>query len=169
MSTAFEAFARLRGYCEAQEFKGWDPYDGLNSAVFQATPLKDWDLARLLLIQTLKRSPINLRPLLMVAKDHNPKGIGLLLNGYCNILRISRAGDDRFGPADDIEETIRGLSDLLISLITPGYSGACWGYNFGWQARRLFYFPAYTPTVVATAFCVSALINAAEVLGEKNF
>ena len=35
---AIDAFASLRNYCEAQGFKGWDPYDGLNSKVFQAMP-----------------------------------------------------------------------------------------------------------------------------------
>ena len=33
-----EAIEGLRAYCEAQHFKGWDPYDGLNSKVFQALP-----------------------------------------------------------------------------------------------------------------------------------
>ena len=35
-----KAFISLKEYCEAENFKGWDPYDGLNSKIFQATPLK---------------------------------------------------------------------------------------------------------------------------------
>ena len=38
------SFLKLKSYCEAENFKGWDPYDGLNSKVFQALPLKHWDL-----------------------------------------------------------------------------------------------------------------------------
>eukprot|EP01089_Gocevia_fonbrunei_P009056 TRINITY_DN2096_c0_g2_i2.p1 TRINITY_DN2096_c0_g2~~TRINITY_DN2096_c0_g2_i2.p1 ORF type:complete len:286 (+),score=42.60 TRINITY_DN2096_c0_g2_i2:316-1173(+) len=49
------------------------------------------------------------------------------------------------------------------------YSGACWGYNFDWQARRLFLFPAHTPTVVATSFCVTALLNAYEITKNQNY
>jgi hypothetical protein len=67
------SFRSLKSYCEAQNFAGWDPYDGLNSRVFQATPLKHWDLARLAWIQGFKRSPINFRKLLLVPKNTTPK------------------------------------------------------------------------------------------------
>ena len=68
---------KLQKYCEKENFKGWDPYDGLNSKFFQATPLKDWDFARLLWIQAFKRSPINLRKLFNVPNQYNAKGIDL--------------------------------------------------------------------------------------------
>ena len=68
MSSANKAFISLKEYCEAEDFKGWDPYDGLNSKIFQATPLKHWDIARLVWIQCFKRSPINFRKLLLVPK-----------------------------------------------------------------------------------------------------
>ena len=52
---------------------------------------------------------------------------------------------------------------------SKGYSGACWGYNFGWQARRLFYFPKNTPTVVATSFCAGALLQAYEITNNDEY
>ncbi len=61
------------------------------------------------------------------------------------------------------------MADLLISLQSEGYSGACWGYNFDWQARRLFLFPKHTPTVVATNFCATALMEAYEITGNKHY
>ena len=82
-----DSFLKLKNYCEAEKFKGWDPYDGLNSKLFQATPLKNSALARLVLIQTFKRSPINLRPLFGVPKQYNAKGIALFLTGYCNLFK----------------------------------------------------------------------------------
>ena len=163
------ALTLLREYCEDENFKGWDPYDGLNSCVFQRTPLKDWDLARLVLIQACKRSSINFRTLLGVPKQRNAKGIGLFLNGYSNLLRLAKSGDHRFGTVPELTQKVRYLAELLIQMQTPGYSGACWGYNFDWQARRIFYFPAHTPTVVATAFCASALFNASSVLGNSTW
>ena len=33
-----DSFVKLKEYCEKEEYKGWDPYDGLNSKVFQAIP-----------------------------------------------------------------------------------------------------------------------------------
>lgn len=164
-----ESFTRLRDYCEAESYKGWDPYDGLNSAIFQATPFKHWDIARLVLIQLCKRSPVNLRPLLLVPKQHNAKGVGLFLNGYCNLYRLAEQGDTRFGSLDELRSKIDEVAGLLITLQSPGYSGACWGYNFDWQARRLFLFPAHTPTVVATTFCASALFEAYEITGNNLY
>ena len=58
---------------------------------------------------------------------------------------------------------------MLISLQSKGYSGACWGYNFDWQARRLFLFPKFTPTVVATNFCATALMQAYEITRNKHY
>src|SRR5690606_22507725 len=164
-----ESFARLRAYCEAENYKGWDPYDGLNSALFQATPFRKWDLARLVLIQLCKRSPINLRPLLMVPKQHNAKGVGLFLNGYCNLYRLAERGDTRFGTTTQLRRKIDEVAALLLSLQSKGYSGACWGYNFDWQARRLFLFPAHTPTVAATTFCASAVFEAYEITRNRLY
>lgn len=124
------AFKSLKLYCEAENFAGWDPYDGLNSKLFQATPLKHWNIARLVLIQAFKRSPINLRPLFLVPKQHNAKSIGLFLNGYCNLYALALKGDQTFGTAVEIQAYIIRLADLLLEMKNPNYSGACWGYSF---------------------------------------
>ena len=169
VSSVSQSLLGVQKYCETENYKGWDPYDGLNSRIFQALPLKNWDVARLCWIQLFKRNPINLRRPFLVPKDYNAKGIGLLLNGYCNLYKFAAAGDKYFGNEEQLLEKIQMLADLLIQLQSVGYSGACWGYNFDWQSRRLFLFPKYTPTVVATAFCVRALLNAYEVCGKKEY
>ena len=33
------SFQRLKNYCEKEQFKGWDPFDGLNSRLLQSLPL----------------------------------------------------------------------------------------------------------------------------------
>lgn len=35
---ALNSFSRLCAYCEAEDYRGWAPYDGLNSKVFQVLP-----------------------------------------------------------------------------------------------------------------------------------
>lgn len=164
-----KSFLDLLSYCEKEGYKGWDPYDGLNSKIFRATPLKNWDLARLAWIQGFKRSPINFRQLLLVPKEFNAKGVGLFLSGYCNLYKALENGNSAFGTKEQLLERINFLSDLLLELQNKNYSGACWGYNFDWQARRLFLFPNNTPTVVATTFCASALFEAYEVTGNKIY
>ena len=170
---ATDSLSSLKSYCEAEHFKGWDPYDGLNSKLFRALPfLKNSALCRLAMIQGFKRSPINFRKIAMVPKEYNAKGIGLFLQGYCNLYKA--VGDnpqlqDAFGTQAQLMDKINELAELLISLQSKGYSGACWGYNFDWQARRLFLFPKYTPTVVATCFCTTALMDAYEVTRNKRY
>jgi hypothetical protein len=163
-----QAMLKLMHYCESEEYKGWDPYDGLNSKLFQSTPLKHWDIARLVLIQTMKRSPVNLRKLLLIPKMHNPKGIGLFLNGYCNLYRMCMSGETRFGTQEELLLRINDLAELLISLKSEGYSGSCWGYNFDWQ-NRAFFLPSGTPTVVATTFISYALMDAYDITGKSKY
>lgn len=168
----------LKRYCEAESFKGWDPYDGLNSKIAGAIlPLKHSAFLRLCVIQGFKRCPVNLRRIALVPKEYNAKGIGLLLQGYCNICDAVGQNPELssvLGSKEDILERVEYLSELLIGMrsdkiFSGEYHGACWGYNFDWQARRLFLFPKYTPTVVATSFCATSLMSAYEITGERKY
>lgn len=163
------SFLKLKSYCEAENFAGWDPYDGLNSKIFNALPFKHWDLARLAWIQGFKRSPINFRKLLLVPKELNAKGIGLFLSGYCNLYDLALEGKTDFGTKEELLYKINELANLLDRLKNTNFSGACWGYNFPWQARRLFLFPKDTPTVVATTFCVEALFKAYDITKNDDY
>lgn len=178
MKSLIDSFIRLKSYCETEDYKGWDPYDGLKSKVANALlPLKHSAILRLCIIQGFKRCPVNLRRIAMVPKEHNAKGIGLFLQGYCNLYKMIEKKGVAFkelGTTDEVLRKIRYLADLLLHMrsdkMFPGkFHGACWGYNFDWQARRLFLFPAHTPTVVATNFCATALMEAYEVTHDKRY
>lgn len=178
MKSLIDSFIRLKSYCETEDYKGWDPYDGLKSKVANTLlPLKHSAILRLCIIQGFKRCPVNLRRIAMVPKEHNAKGIGLFLQGYCNLYKMIEKKGVAFkelGTTDEVLRKIRYLADLLLQMrsdkMFPGkFHGACWGYNFDWQARRLFLFPAHTPTVVATNFCATALMEAYEVTHDKRY
>lgn len=178
MKSLIDSFIRLKSYCETEDYKGWDPYDGLKSKVANSLlPLKHSAILRLCIIQGFKRCPVNLRRIAMVPKEHNAKGIGLFLQGYCNLYKMIKKKGVAFkelGTTDEVLRKIRYLADLLLQMrsdnMFPGkFHGACWGYNFDWQARRLFLFPAHTPTVVATNFCATALMEAYEVTHDKRY
>jgi rhamnogalacturonyl hydrolase YesR len=154
------SFQKLKKYCENQNFKGWDPYDGLNSKVFNAFYLNKVQFFRLAWIQLFKRNPINLRNLCLIDKEYNPKGLGLFLTGYCNLYKIE--------PKKEYLNHIVFLADKLIELQSKGYSGSCWGYNFDWQSRA-FFLPKTTPTVVATSFISSALLDAYDITKEEKY
>jgi hypothetical protein len=147
-------------YCKDQNWAGYDPFDGLNSHIFQKLPFfNEKKIFRLIFLQINKKSPFNLRPLLMVPKDKNPKGIGLFLQATLNLHRRIQK--------PDYLETIRTFIGWLNDNAAPGYSGKCWGYNFDWQ-NRTFFLPEGTPTVVNTSFIGRAFINAYEALGETE-
>lgn len=120
MHTLLDSFLRLKAYCEAEDFKGWDPYDGLKSKVARTLlPLKHSALLRLCLIQGFKRCPVNLRRWALVPKEYNAKGIGLFLQGYCNLYRLMENDveiDARLGSKEKILSRIRQLADLLLEL-----------------------------------------------------
>ena len=161
MASAAQSLNKLIGYCEKDGFKGYDPYDGLNSALFQSLPLiPKARFPRLAWIQLFKRLPVNLRPLVGIRKGYNPKGLALFLTGYCNLARIE--GLEKYS------DRINFLASKLIELKSPGYSGNCWGYNFPWESKA-FYFPRHTPTVVASTFAANALIDAWEVTGNNTY
>lgn len=166
------SICNLREYCEIQGYSGVDPYDGLNSKVFQLVPMiRESEFARFIWIQFFKRNPINLRSLFLVGNGVNPKAIALFISGYCCLFRHQNlASKNQPESRQDLLQIIQTLTERLISLrsSTCKHTSA-WGYNFDWQARRLFLFPKGTPTVVVTSYCTSALFDAYEITGRDEF
>ena len=167
-SEIIKSFKTLKSYCENENYQGWDPYDGLNSKIFQATWLRHWSFARLAWIQLFKRNPINLRRLLIVPKGYNSKGVGLFLTGYCNLYHTDQSYGEELGYKNDALKKIYHLANKLLDIRNKNYDNTCWGYNFDWQ-NRVFYQPYNTPTVVATSFCGEALFRAYEITNENRY
>lgn len=143
------SFENLKAFIEKENFKGYDPYDALNSSLFKILSCNK-KILRIVFIQTLKRLPFNLRTIFGMKKDYNPKGIGLFLWGYSKLYKIERK--------TEYLKKIDFFLELLEKLKSEGYSGNCWGYNFDWQSRA-FYLPKYTPTIVNSSFIGHALID----------
>lgn len=154
-----DRFLALKKYVEQKNFAGWDPYDGLNSRVFQSTPLRHSRLARLAWIQLFKRNPINFRRLTLVDEGHNSKGLALFLSGYIILQRHK--------PDESNLQKINYLIDRIIEIQNRNYSGSCWGYNFNWQARAFFQ-PKDTPTIVATSYVANSLLDAYDFLKDER-
>jgi len=154
------AHQHLWKWCREQGFAGYDPYDGLNSRLFQATPFRHSRTARLAWTQFHKRSPINLRPLVDVPRERNSKAIVL--------FALSSLAHYRHSQTKETEVEARELLDDLMWMRLKGFSGAAWGYNFDWQSRA-FFAPRGTPTIVPTAFAARALCEAAEVFGQAEY
>lgn len=144
------------------EFCGFDPFDGLNCALFKSTPLYNSELLRLAWLQLHKRSTINLRPFVDVPKKRNPKGIALFILGL--LEDYARTLDTTY-----LEEAV-SLGEWLLSQQShkADWRYACWGYHFDWQARA-FYVPAGKPNIITTVYVGRALYALGDVSGDDRY
>ncbi len=149
----------LYNYCQARNWSGIDPYDGLNSKIFQALPFLDRRIPRLILTQLLKRSVFNIRPLLLVGPTQNPKALGLFL---ASTLKLAKLG------VIDNTATIKSIVKDLRLLRSRNSKYWCWGYSFPWQTRTLLV-PRWQPNLVCTTFIADALLDAYEQTGESKY
>ena len=154
------AHQRLWAWCRDRDFAGQDPFDALNSKLFESTPLKHSQLARLAATQLFKRSPINLRRLALVPPGKNSKAIAL--------FALAALADYRRQRTKEAESQARQLLNDLLSMRLQGWSGAAWGYNFDWQSR-MFFAPHGTPMIVPTAFAARALIEASRAFNDAEY
>ena len=147
-----QTLRKLWAYCQASDWSGYDPYDALNSRFFAALPFLNSRLPRLILTQTLKRSPINLRRLMVIPKTQNPKALALFLSAFLKLAKIGWT---------ELEGLIPLMVDRLNALRSPASSYWCWGYSFPWQTRTLIV-PRGSPNLVCTTFVAAALLDVYE-------
>lgn len=154
-----QSITLLRTFIEKENYKGFDPYDGLTSPLFKLPFLNSNHKLRFLSQQFIKRFPINLRPVLGIKKKVNPVTLGLAIQSYVQLSTPSNAKMN--------QQKIDALIQELKKLIPPGYKGVCWGYDFPWEARYAS-IPAYQPTLVATGIISNALYLAWKKLGNTE-
>ena len=155
-----DSYSKLLSWCREHDFAGHDPFDGLNSRIFQSTPLARSRNARFVWTQVIKRSPSDLRSLSRVPAERNSKGTAL----FC----LAQLANHRRLKSSVSETQARSLLDDLVSMQVEGYSGAAWGYNFDWQSRN-FFAPKGTPTIVPTAFAARVLVEAAREFQDEQY
>lgn len=158
-------YDKLYTYCQSQNFEGYDPFDGLNSRVFQLTPLKHFRAGRLAWLQAIKRSPVDLRPISRVEKGVNPKGLALFALAELSRLRVTKDQQHMKNTYDLIE---RMLNTKIVGQTKDGLRTIAFGYNFDWQSR-VFYAPKGTPAIVPTAFASQALVEAYDAFGDEKY
>jgi rhamnogalacturonyl hydrolase YesR len=149
-ATIYESIARLSRWLEENDYRGYDTFDGL-SAPFLRPLTFDSKLLRIVLQQSVRRFPLNLRPLLGITKHHSSKGMGFLARGF---IRLHKTTGDQVW-ARKAEFALQWLIDHQL----PGYSGACWGNHFDYQSRGS-YIPKGFPTVVWTSLIGHAFLDA---------
>lgn len=151
-----KSFSKLLEYVESEDFKGYDPYDTLNSWV-PFHWLGKW--GSILATQFQKRNPINIRPFLGIKKNYNPKAMGLFLQAY-SILYNKTKNKEYLDKANFFFEWLK-------ENYSKGYSGYCWGYNFPW-ANPKHYYDSYTPSAVVTGFVCKGIYEYFKITNDEK-
>jgi len=143
-------------------FAGYDPFDGLNSAVFKLLPGLKKGLFGLAWIQLHKRSPLNLRPLCGIPKGRNPKGVALFILGMLEDYART-AEPSLLTQASELADW------LLTQRSDPAqWQHSCWGYHFDWNARA-FFVPKGKPNVITTIYVAQALYALSQVVNKPQY
>ena len=122
----YESIRRLAIWLEKNDYRGYDTFDGLSSKLARPFTFNNKFLL-IALQQGVRRFPINLRPLLGIAKGHSTKGMGFIAKGY---MRLNEATGDAA-----LQTKAEFALQWLIENQVPGLSGACWGNHFDYQSR----------------------------------
>ena len=131
----------------AVSWRGPDAYDGL--WWHWPAPLVGGRLRRQAIMQLHVRSPVDIRRLYRRTHPLVPKGLALF--GSTGLRTNRLTGDER---------AMQLAIDALEVLDADHEAGSyAWGYHWDMQTRWSFY-PAGSPSIVHTAFAVSALLEA---------
>lgn len=150
--TALEAWLRR------EDFKGYDPFDGLLSILRPLTFGRK--LPQQVLQQFVRRNPFNLRPLLGIRPHRSTKGMGFLGAAYVKLFALT--GEKRY------REKAEWCYQWLLDNPTRGYSGLCWGNAFDYVSRA-FTLPAGQPTLVWSGLIGHHFIEGFRVLRDPRY
>ena len=156
MNNIIKSLQLLKNYIESENFKGYDPYDTLNSWV-PFHWLGKW--GPILAIQFQKRNPINIRSLIGIKKFNSTKGMGLLITAYLKLYAISK--DQNLMPP------IQFIKNWLLENKSRYNGYFCWGYDYPYvnvegKVNKGF------PTVVHHSYIINSLFEYYKVFKEND-
>jgi hypothetical protein len=155
----YESMCRLSDWLEKNNYRGYDTFDGLNARLLRPLTFNNKFL-RIMLQQGVRRFPLNLRPLIGVAKSHSSKGMGFLARGFMRLHESTGGTTWR----DKATLALQWLMDNQ----AKGYTGASWGNHFDYQSR-VSYVPKGLPSVVWTSLIGHAFLDACEHFQNDRF
>ena len=146
------SLVKVQGWVESQGYRGYEPFDGLSS---WARPLAGGNIfAERLLMQLIRQSPFNLRPLLGVKVKDSTKGRGYMAWGYLLLFRAT-------GVAEYVEKATSCLKWLDQHKVTR-FKEHSWSNHFDFVSRGGRY-SSNDPIIVWTALIGQAYLEAFEI------
>ncbi|GAB3664715.1 prenyltransferase/squalene oxidase repeat-containing protein [Halopiger thermotolerans] len=154
-------------YARRRDYIGPDYGDGMSSQLLQALPVENRFL-NLAVQELVKRTPVDIRPLLRVEHRRNYMGAALFsmanLNYHDLLAERGKRNDPGFDPLGEAER----LAEWLLEERISGYSGFCGGHRHEIQHLRTKGVPS-DPDIVSTSFAVQALLRIAEHEGREEY
>ena len=150
-------------YARQRDYVGPDYGDGMSSALLQALPVESKWL-NIAVQETVKRAPVDVRPLLRVEPRRNYKGAALFSMANLNYHEVVADRDRAVEPEFDPLVEAKRLTDWLVAERCRGYSGFCGGHRHEIQHVHTKGVPN-DPDIVSTAYAVTALLRAARLDG----
>jgi len=147
---------KLVEHIEYEKFKGFDPYDLLNSS-YNLNILPHF--LQFFLSQINKNSFLNLRKILKISPNYHTKGMGLLLSAYCNLYKMTK------------EERHLNTCDIIFRWLIEKrktYNGnLCWGFDYSY-VNRYGKIENGFPTIIHHSYIVEALEKYYQLTGSKE-
>jgi hypothetical protein len=153
-----DSLRKVEKWVEDHDYKGYEPFDGLSSR-FRLLTFGNLFLERILM-QIVRQSPLNLRPVFGITKKESTKGRGYMAWGYLIMHHAT-------GQSEYKEKAINCLKWLDRNK-APRYPHHSWSNHFDFSGRG----GGYTkndPIIVWTSLIGQAYINAYETLGDKCY
>ena len=100
---------RVEKWVEAQNYRGYEPFDGLSSFLKPVTMGNVF--AERLLQQLVRQSPVNLRPIFGVSRKDSTKGRGYMAWGYIRKFKITDDNIESFatGANSNFPQTVDNI------------------------------------------------------------
>jgi len=143
----------LHRFVKDNGWKGYDPYDGLNSKFTSCIAGRSkW--ARVLITQFNKSFPVNVRRILRIRKGIHIKGMGLFASAFLKLHETT--GETAF-----LTDATACLDFLKGKSLKGYYSDHCWGDYFTYQSAKSAVEGDTTkiPDIINTVVCGSAFLE----------
>jgi len=149
---------KVESWVENHGYKGYEPFDGLSSWF---APLTCGNLfVERLLLQLVRQSPINLRPIMGVTKKDSTKGRGYMAAGY--LLRFRTTSAPMY-----LDRALACL-DWLDKNKASNFNDHSWSNHFDFSSRGGKY-TRHDPIIVWTSLIGHAFLDAFEITGGKRW
>jgi rhamnogalacturonyl hydrolase YesR len=153
-----ESLDQVQRWVEDQDYKGYEPFDGLSS---WARPLAFGNLfGERLLMQLVRQCPVNLRPIMGVTRKESTKGRGYMAGGYLSLYRATTN-------QNYLDKAIHCL-EWLDKQKARRFAHHSWSNHFDFVSRG----GSYTkddPIIVWTASIGQAYLEAFEITKQARF